>query len=166
QTFGSQLTRSYVEAYEADKILLDTYGDTVTIKRPRDGADDDQEPSAGTDRGFQRRKVWKREPALPVLNQSAPVADAMQILDVFNRTATRSLEQVSKMTKQKKRSNIFLIGFKDLQDYLLRIMHGNKLFIARSLKLSNLGLSQSGSKDLDESFDELPILHLTSPLLC
>ncbi|GJS81387.1 hypothetical protein Tco_0747928 [Tanacetum coccineum] len=30
---------------------VDTYGDTVTIKRPRDGADDDQEPSAGTDRG-------------------------------------------------------------------------------------------------------------------
>ncbi|GJZ00564.1 hypothetical protein Tco_0517993 [Tanacetum coccineum] len=46
-----QLHKALVDAYEADKILLDTYGDTVTIKRPRDGADDDQEPSAGTDRG-------------------------------------------------------------------------------------------------------------------
>ncbi|GKG39650.1 hypothetical protein Tco_0463795, partial [Tanacetum coccineum] len=34
-----QLYKVLVEAYEADKILLDTYGDTVTIKRPRDGAD-------------------------------------------------------------------------------------------------------------------------------
>ncbi|GJZ39221.1 hypothetical protein Tco_0585784 [Tanacetum coccineum] len=40
-----QLYKDLVEAYEADKILLDTYGDTVTIKRPKDGADDDDEPS-------------------------------------------------------------------------------------------------------------------------
>ncbi|GKG28049.1 hypothetical protein Tco_0406376, partial [Tanacetum coccineum] len=46
----------------ADKILLDTYGDTVTIKRPRDGADDDEEPSAGTDWGSKRRRSGK-EPA-------------------------------------------------------------------------------------------------------
>ncbi|GJX22881.1 hypothetical protein Tco_0227326 [Tanacetum coccineum] len=32
-----QLYKALVDAYEADKILLDTYGDTVTIKRPRDG---------------------------------------------------------------------------------------------------------------------------------
>ncbi|GJR81902.1 hypothetical protein Tco_0152687 [Tanacetum coccineum] len=38
-----QLYKALVEAYEADQILLDTYGDTVTIKRPRDGADDDEE---------------------------------------------------------------------------------------------------------------------------
>ncbi|GJT34733.1 hypothetical protein Tco_0925152 [Tanacetum coccineum] len=46
-----KLYQSLIDSYEADKILLDTYGDKVTIKRPRDGADDDQEPSAGTDRG-------------------------------------------------------------------------------------------------------------------
>ncbi|GJY46377.1 hypothetical protein Tco_0435440 [Tanacetum coccineum] len=57
-----QLYKALVEAYEADKILLDTYGDTVTIKRPRDDADDDQEPSAGTDRGSKRRRSGK-EPA-------------------------------------------------------------------------------------------------------
>ncbi|GJV28091.1 hypothetical protein Tco_1384539 [Tanacetum coccineum] len=54
-----QLHKALVDAYEADKILLDTYGDTVTIKRPRDGADDDQEPSAGTDRGSKRRRSGK-----------------------------------------------------------------------------------------------------------
>ncbi|GJU76486.1 hypothetical protein Tco_1273556 [Tanacetum coccineum] len=51
-----QLYKALVDAYEADKILLDTYGDTITIKRPRDGADDDQEPSDGTDRGSKRRR--------------------------------------------------------------------------------------------------------------
>ncbi|GJT56300.1 hypothetical protein Tco_0991354 [Tanacetum coccineum] len=54
-----QLHKALVEAYEADKILLDTYGDTVTIKRPRDDADDDQEPSAGTDWGSKRRRSGK-----------------------------------------------------------------------------------------------------------
>ncbi|GKF10835.1 hypothetical protein Tco_0048761 [Tanacetum coccineum] len=49
-----------------DKILLDTYGDTVTIKRPRDGADDDEEPSAGTDWG-PKEEGQERNPLLPVL---------------------------------------------------------------------------------------------------
>ncbi|GJW58687.1 hypothetical protein Tco_0352551 [Tanacetum coccineum] len=39
-----QLYKDLVEAYAADKILLDTYGDTVTIKRPRDGQIDDEDP--------------------------------------------------------------------------------------------------------------------------
>ncbi|GJR77653.1 hypothetical protein Tco_0090018 [Tanacetum coccineum] len=56
-----QLYQALVDAYEAGKILLETYGDTVTIKRPRDGADDDQEPSAGTDWGSKRRRsTFKR----------------------------------------------------------------------------------------------------------
>ncbi|GKA32205.1 hypothetical protein Tco_0718572 [Tanacetum coccineum] len=45
------------------QYYVDTYGDTVTIKRPRDGADDDQEPSAGTDRGSKRRRSGK-EPGI------------------------------------------------------------------------------------------------------
>ncbi|GKG04157.1 hypothetical protein Tco_0314544, partial [Tanacetum coccineum] len=54
-----KLYKALVDAYETDKILLDTYGDTVTIKRPRDGVDDDQEPSAGTDWGSKRRRAGK-----------------------------------------------------------------------------------------------------------
>ncbi|GJY04015.1 hypothetical protein Tco_0369955 [Tanacetum coccineum] len=57
---NNSINRSDIlDAYKADEILLDTYGDTVTIKRPRDRADDDQEPSAGTDRGSKRRRSEK-----------------------------------------------------------------------------------------------------------
>nr|GEV93481.1 hypothetical protein [Tanacetum cinerariifolium] len=36
----------------SDKIILDTYGGTVTLKRRRDDdADKDEEPFAGSDRG-------------------------------------------------------------------------------------------------------------------
>nr|GEZ30693.1 hypothetical protein [Tanacetum cinerariifolium] len=41
-----------VEAYEADKIILDTYGERVILKRRHDDDDDQGEgPSAGSDRG-------------------------------------------------------------------------------------------------------------------
>ncbi|GKF35676.1 hypothetical protein Tco_0112434, partial [Tanacetum coccineum] len=53
------LYKALVEAYEADKDILDAYGDTVTIKRHRDDADDDQEPSARIDQGSKRRRAGK-----------------------------------------------------------------------------------------------------------
>ncbi|GJZ05493.1 hypothetical protein Tco_0539286 [Tanacetum coccineum] len=109
-----QLYKALVDAYEADKILLDTYGDTVTIKRPRDGADDDQEPSAGTDRGSKRRRSGKEPESTSALremttttagkttigskthkqsaSQSAPVEETMQSTDVFEAPAHQEFE--------------------------------------------------------------------------
>nr|GEZ66715.1 hypothetical protein [Tanacetum cinerariifolium] len=54
------LYKALVEAYKSDKIILDTYGDTVTLKRRRDDdANKDEEPSAGSDRGSKRRREGK-----------------------------------------------------------------------------------------------------------
>nr|GFB73697.1 hypothetical protein [Tanacetum cinerariifolium]GFB75377.1 hypothetical protein [Tanacetum cinerariifolium] len=53
------LYKALVDAYESDKIILDTYGDTVTLKRRHDDADKDEEPSAGSDRGSKRRREGK-----------------------------------------------------------------------------------------------------------
>nr|GEX47730.1 hypothetical protein [Tanacetum cinerariifolium] len=54
------LYKAFVEAYEPDKIILDIYGDTVTLKRRCDDvADKDEEPSVGSDRGSKRRKEGK-----------------------------------------------------------------------------------------------------------
>ncbi|GJZ16181.1 hypothetical protein Tco_0551858, partial [Tanacetum coccineum] len=109
-----QLYKALVDAYEADKILLDTYGDTVTIKRPRDGADDDQEPSVGTDRGSRRRRSGKEPEPTSTLrekittttgktttgfkthkksaSQSALVEETMQSIDVFEALAHQEFE--------------------------------------------------------------------------
>nr|GEZ06624.1 hypothetical protein [Tanacetum cinerariifolium]GEZ06634.1 hypothetical protein [Tanacetum cinerariifolium] len=65
------LYKALVDAYEYDKIILDTYGDTVTLKRRRDDADKDEEPSAGSNRGSKRRREGK-EPE----STSAPKAKA------------------------------------------------------------------------------------------
>nr|GEZ38936.1 hypothetical protein [Tanacetum cinerariifolium] len=49
------LYKALVEAYDADKTILDTYGESTILKRRRE--DDDQEgPSAGSDRGSKRQR--------------------------------------------------------------------------------------------------------------
>nr|GEZ14291.1 hypothetical protein [Tanacetum cinerariifolium] len=54
------LYKALVDAYESDKIILDTYGETVTLKRRRnDDEDKDEEPSAGPDQGSKRRREGK-----------------------------------------------------------------------------------------------------------
>nr|GEZ28379.1 hypothetical protein [Tanacetum cinerariifolium] len=69
------LYKALVEAYESNKIILDTYEETVTLKRRRDDdADKDEEPSAGPDQGSKRHREGK-EPE----SASAPT-----------KTATRS----------------------------------------------------------------------------
>nr|GEU68933.1 hypothetical protein [Tanacetum cinerariifolium] len=54
------LYNALVDAYESDKIILGTYGETVTLKRRRDDDEDkDEEPSNGPDRGSKRRREGK-----------------------------------------------------------------------------------------------------------
>nr|GEV69370.1 retrovirus-related Pol polyprotein from transposon TNT 1-94 [Tanacetum cinerariifolium] len=53
------LYKALVDAYECDKLILDTYGDTVTLKRHRDDEDKDEEPFAGSNRGSKRRRARK-----------------------------------------------------------------------------------------------------------
>nr|GEY15442.1 putative ribonuclease H-like domain-containing protein [Tanacetum cinerariifolium] len=57
------LYKALVDAYECDKIILDTNGDTVTLKRRHDDEDKDEEPFDGSDRGSKRRRAGK-EPEL------------------------------------------------------------------------------------------------------
>nr|GEV97697.1 hypothetical protein [Tanacetum cinerariifolium] len=55
------LYKAQVEAYESDKIILDTCGETVTLKRRHDDdADKDEEPSAGPDWGSKRCREGKK----------------------------------------------------------------------------------------------------------
>nr|GEX18083.1 integrase, catalytic region, zinc finger, CCHC-type, peptidase aspartic, catalytic [Tanacetum cinerariifolium] len=54
------LYKALVDAYEFDKIILETYRESVTLKRRRDDEEDkDEEPSAGPDLGSKRRREGK-----------------------------------------------------------------------------------------------------------
>nr|GEX73876.1 hypothetical protein [Tanacetum cinerariifolium] len=48
------LYKALVDAYEADKTILDSYGESTIMKRRRVDDDDQEGPSAGSDRGSKR----------------------------------------------------------------------------------------------------------------
>nr|GEY54947.1 hypothetical protein [Tanacetum cinerariifolium] len=73
------LYKALVDAYEADKTILESYGETTILKRRREDNDDQEGPSAGSDRGSKRRREG-REPE----SASTP-----------SEPATRSAEDVS-----------------------------------------------------------------------
>nr|GFD27541.1 hypothetical protein [Tanacetum cinerariifolium] len=54
------LYKALVEAYEADKAILDTYGESTILKRRRED-DDKKGPSAGPNRGSKRQKEGAKE---------------------------------------------------------------------------------------------------------
>nr|GEV06701.1 hypothetical protein [Tanacetum cinerariifolium] len=53
------LYKALVDAYKFDKLILDKYGDTVTLKRCRDDEDKDEESSTGLNRWSKRRREGK-----------------------------------------------------------------------------------------------------------
>nr|GFB90647.1 hypothetical protein [Tanacetum cinerariifolium] len=80
------LYKALVDAYEADKTILDSYRETVILKRRRDDDDDqDEGPSVGSDQGSKRRRDGK-EPE----SASAPL-----------ETATRSAGRSTRMSKSR-----------------------------------------------------------------
>ncbi|GKE97206.1 hypothetical protein Tco_1582061, partial [Tanacetum coccineum] len=79
------LVRSSKEAkmsHAVAAILSEIELDTVIIKRPRDGVDDDQEPSAGTDPGSKRRRSEKNL-NLPVLQEKRQPRQQERLLQEF-----------------------------------------------------------------------------------
>nr|GEV76803.1 hypothetical protein [Tanacetum cinerariifolium] len=51
------LYKELIDTYETDKVILETYGDTVTFKRRRDDEDEDEEPSTGSNWESKRRRA-------------------------------------------------------------------------------------------------------------
>nr|GEX10554.1 integrase, catalytic region, zinc finger, CCHC-type, peptidase aspartic, catalytic [Tanacetum cinerariifolium] len=116
------LYNALVEAYESDKIILNTYGETVTLKRRRDDdADKDEEPFAGLDRGSKRHKKGK-EPE----SASAPTKTA-------TRSAGRSIQPwISELAKQSDSRS----SFNELMDTPLDFSN----FLINRLKVDTLTL--------------------------
>nr|GFC11948.1 hypothetical protein [Tanacetum cinerariifolium] len=50
------LYKALVDAYEVDKTILDSYGESTILKRRREDDDDQEGPSAGSDRGSKRQR--------------------------------------------------------------------------------------------------------------
>ncbi|GJX06923.1 hypothetical protein Tco_0194855 [Tanacetum coccineum] len=76
------LYKALVDAYQSDKLILDTYGDTVSFKRRRDDEDKDEEPSAGSNRGSKRRRAGKESEST-----NKPDEETSQYPDWFQKPA-------------------------------------------------------------------------------
>nr|GEY69766.1 hypothetical protein [Tanacetum cinerariifolium] len=79
------LYKALVEAYDADKAILDTYGYSTILKRRRE--DDDQEgPSAGSNQGskIQKKEASMHQLALHLKQQPRVQADLPQGLNLDN----------------------------------------------------------------------------------
>nr|GEW69896.1 hypothetical protein [Tanacetum cinerariifolium] len=70
------LTRSSNLSKTSYAIILDTYGDTITLKKRRDDSDKDEEPFVGSDRGSKRRREGKKPESI-----SAPKEKATKTTD-------------------------------------------------------------------------------------
>nr|GEU90453.1 hypothetical protein [Tanacetum cinerariifolium] len=97
------LYKALVDAYECDKIILDTYGDTVTLKICRDNEDKDEEPSAGSDRGSKRRRAGKEPESTSALKKKAskPSGKSTEGSKSHQKTASKSapVEEPMKTTQ-------------------------------------------------------------------
>ncbi|GJW87997.1 hypothetical protein Tco_0163337 [Tanacetum coccineum] len=69
KTSHDNFYKALVDAYKSDKLILDTYGETVSFKRLRDEEDKDEEPSAGSNRGSKRRRAGKEPESTSALNE-------------------------------------------------------------------------------------------------
>nr|GFA94882.1 hypothetical protein [Tanacetum cinerariifolium] len=95
---SSRTSYALVKAYEADKIILDTYGETVILKRRRDDDDDDDKdegPSVGSDRGSKKRREGKEPESASTLSEpitrsagsaeDQPIVKSSQHLEWFSQ---------------------------------------------------------------------------------
>ncbi|GJR29204.1 hypothetical protein Tco_1105436 [Tanacetum coccineum] len=189
-----QLYKALVDAYEADKILLDTYGDTVTLKRPRDGADDDHKKLNLTKPDTYRSNLRRRDAYTPYSDPRRfiyenkdkknilmridelhkfsdgtlpPVEKTMQTTDVFEAPAHQEFE--TGVHDEQAEEEV-----QHLPDWFQQptrlpspgiMSNGISLFLAVHESCPTPLLSNLAQQDPRESFRcNYPTLHLTSPL--
>nr|GEX53132.1 hypothetical protein [Tanacetum cinerariifolium] len=65
------LYKALVDAYEADKTILESYGESAILKRRRKDDDDQEGPSAGSDRGSKRQREGMEHASASTLSEQA-----------------------------------------------------------------------------------------------
>nr|GEW79667.1 hypothetical protein [Tanacetum cinerariifolium] len=96
------LYKALVDAYESNKIILDTYRETITLKRRRDDDEDkDEEPSAGPDRGSKRRREGKEPESVSALSETATRSAGRSTTGSRSRQASTSESAFAEEPPQK-----------------------------------------------------------------
>ncbi|GJS76460.1 hypothetical protein Tco_0726341 [Tanacetum coccineum] len=131
-----ELKKILIDKMEANKSI-----NRSDIQRPQDGADDDQEPSAGTDRGSKRKKSEKKPESTSSFkrkdnttagktttgskthkqsaSQSALVEETMQSTEFFEARAHQEFET---------EGDFHRLRIQDIEDMLLLLVQGKVLY--------------------------------------
>nr|GEU64023.1 hypothetical protein [Tanacetum cinerariifolium] len=140
------LYKALVEAYESDKIILDTYGDIVTLKRRRDDdANKDEEPSAGSDWGprdeekersqsqqaLQRRKLLR---PMASLHKGLNLDKHLQANCDWNKTLPATHESIQPCIRELAKQTDSRSSFNELMDTLVDF----SAFLMNRLKVDTL----------------------------
>nr|GEW43217.1 retrotransposon protein, putative, Ty1-copia subclass [Tanacetum cinerariifolium] len=108
------LYKALIKAYEPDKIILDTYGETVTLKRRRDDdSDKDEEPSARPDQGSKRRREGKK-PKPPT-----PYRDWNKTLSAVQGSIQPWISELAKQTDSRSSFNELMDTPLDFSNFLI-----------------------------------------------
>nr|GFA41797.1 hypothetical protein [Tanacetum cinerariifolium] len=99
------LYKALVNAYEADKTILDFFGKTTILKRRREDDDDQEGPSAGSDRGSKRRREGREpesaraplEPATKSAGRSTTGSKSRQALASESAFAEEPVQTISQI---------------------------------------------------------------------
>nr|GFA85164.1 hypothetical protein [Tanacetum cinerariifolium] len=65
------LYKALIDAYEADKTILESYGESTILKRRREDDDNQEGPSAGSDRGSKRQRECREHASANTSSEQA-----------------------------------------------------------------------------------------------
>nr|GEY36917.1 hypothetical protein [Tanacetum cinerariifolium] len=120
------LYKALVEAYDAYKTILDTYKESTSLKRRRE--DDDQEgPSAGSDRGSKRQRGEGEhasastpfEPAIGSAGRSTTGSQSRQLSATAQREAQSWIRALAKQTDARSSFNELLDNSIDFSNFIM-----------------------------------------------
>nr|GEZ45185.1 hypothetical protein [Tanacetum cinerariifolium] len=138
------LYKALVEAYEADKIILDTYGEHVILKRRLDDDDDQGEgPSAGSDQGSKRKREGKEPESARALLELATRSVGRLTTGSKSRKASASesafAEEPMQTTSQIEEPHIWCLkqfyGFAVNRESALEVYSKSRIIAVTNLKI-------------------------------
>nr|GEZ45027.1 retrovirus-related Pol polyprotein from transposon TNT 1-94 [Tanacetum cinerariifolium] len=87
------LYKALVEAYDADKTILDSYGESAILKRRREEDDDQEGPSAGSDRRSKRRREAGEHASASTPSEPATTSTGRSTTGTQSRQMSASAEE-------------------------------------------------------------------------
>ncbi|GJX19859.1 reverse transcriptase domain-containing protein [Tanacetum coccineum] len=109
--------KALVDAYESDKLILDTYGDTASFKRRRDDEDKDRRnPPFGSNRGESARDVYSKCRIIAVTNLQIVEWHNYKHLDWI--TVRKDDEKLYKF----KEGDFYRLRIQDIEDMMLLLV--------------------------------------------